>query len=37
MPMDKIKEEVLRETFGIIRLKKSTQKILDESDKDAWN
>ena len=28
---------VLRETFGIMKFKKSTKEILDESDKESWD
>ena len=31
------KNNVLRETFGTMKLKKSTQEILDESDREDWD
>ena len=31
------KKNPLRETFGTVKLKRSTQEILDESDKEDWD
>lgn len=31
------KSNPLKETFGILKLKRSTKKILNEIDKEAWN
>lgn len=31
------KTNVLRETFGTMKFKRSTQEILDESDREDWN
>ena len=31
------KTNVLRETFGTMKLKRSTQEILDESDREDWD
>jgi len=33
----KEKDNKLKETFGILTFKKSTQEILDESDKECWD
>ncbi len=30
-------ENVLKETFGLFRFKKSTQELLDEVDKELWD
>ncbi len=31
------KKNPLRETFGILKFKRSTKEILDESDREDWN
>ena len=31
------KSNVLKETFGTMKFKRSTQEILDESDREDWN
>ena len=37
--MEKIKgkDNILKETFGKLKFNKSTQEILDESDKECWD
>jgi len=38
MEVKMVKERnVLKETFGTVKLKRSTQEILDESDREAWD